>query len=340
MQSLEESIASFATSSDSKMRPQPIIYSTLSMDGVKDLILQNYDVSEPLDCTFISRSVSDTYRITTPEQRFAVKIYRTRWRSPEDIQWEMRILQHMNARGVDVVLPIPGRDGQIITKVYAPEGLRSAVLFEWVNGLVPKYTAAEHAARYGAALAKLHNAGEEMATSALRPPIDMTYLLEEPMARIRTRMADLPLIAPKLAALEERIRKRCENAERSLGNWGFCHGDIWANNARLEKARLVLFDFDFSGSGWQIFDLASYRWDARRRGAEHPAWRPFIDHYLQVRPSLAESLKYIGLFMILKHLWTTAFFIERAPETGTNFLSDEDLEAVVPYCERIEAEMT
>jgi Ser/Thr protein kinase RdoA (MazF antagonist) len=245
----------------------------------------------------------------------------------------------LKSQGVDVALPVSGRDGELVTEVYAPEGLRSAVLFEWATGLVPKYTDVEHAARYGCALAKLHHAGDGLTVSSSRAPMDMAYLLEEPLARIRTRLADFPQIVPQLAALEQRIRRRCDSAERYLRDWGLCHGDIWANNARLQGDCVVLFDFDFSGLGWQVFDLASYRWDARRRGAERVAWKPFIDAYLQARPSLSPSLRYIGLFMILKHLWTTAFFIERAPETGTNFLADEDLEMVVPYCERIEAEL-
>ena len=244
MESLQESIASFAALAGSNRRLQPIIYSTLSVEGIKELVLQSYDIGEPLECSFVSRSVSDTYKITTPKQRFAMKIYRTRWRPLEDIQWEMRTLQYMSSKGVDVALPTPGREGQLVTEVYAPEGIRSAVLFEWATGFAPKYTDAEHAARYGSALAKLHNAGDALTVSSSRVPMDMAYLLDEPLTQIRTRLADFPQIVPKLAALEERIRRRCESAQRHLGDWGFCHGDIWANNARLQKDRLVLFDLD------------------------------------------------------------------------------------------------
>ena len=339
MQAFEESTALPARRPESSRRLQPIIYSTLSMEGIRELVLENYDLTEPLECTFVSRSVSDTYRITTSKQRFALKVYRTLWRAAEDIQWEMNALRYLQSHGVDVAVPVPGRHGQWATEVYAPEGRRSAILFEWASGVVPRYSDVGHAACYGAALAKLHRVAGGVAESPARPPMGMSYLLEEPLARIRTRLVDLPQIEPQLAALESRIRRRCDSAERYLRDWGFCHGDVWANNARLQGDRLVLFDFDFSGSGWQVFDLASYRWDARRRNAEKVAWNPFIEAYLQGRPALSGSLKYIGLFMILKHLWTTAFFIERAPETGTNFLADEDLELMVPYCERIEAEL-
>jgi Ser/Thr protein kinase RdoA (MazF antagonist) len=317
---------------------QPIIYSTLSMEGVKELVHRHYDLDGPLECTFVSRSVSDTYRLSTPGRRFALKVYRTNWRTREDIGWEIATLAHMNARGVEVAMPVPRRDGDLITAVCAPEGPRSAVLFHWARGHAPKYTNAEHALQYGRLLGKLHTAGDGVPPNTLRPPMDMTYLLEKPLVSIRTRSSDLPAVSLKLAGLEGRIRARAQQAERELrDDWGFCHGDVWTNNARIDGQHIVLFDFDFAGSGWHVFDLASYRWDARRKGLEAIAWQPFIEGYLQIRPNEANSLKFIGLFMILKSLWTASLFIERSPETGTNFLSDEDLEDLVPFCENIEA---
>lgn len=317
---------------------QPIIYSTLSIVGIKDFVLRGYDLDEPLECTFISRSVSDTYKLSTPTARYALKIYRTGWRSTQDILWELSALDHVERRGVNIARPVLRKDGRLITEVRAPEGMRSAVLFQWANGTAPKYTEPEHARQYGQLLARLHEAGEAMPLKCSRPMMDRAYLLDSPLALIRTRLMDRPDISANLDALEARVSARLAEVEQEDLDWGFCHGDVWLNNARFDGDRLVLFDFDFAAKGWRIFDLASYRWDARRRGMEHRAWDPFIDGYMQVRRAVAPSLRFVGLFMLLKHLWTTAFFIERAPETGTNFLSDEELEDLVPSCERIEAE--
>jgi Ser/Thr protein kinase RdoA (MazF antagonist) len=323
----------------SKKHTQPIIYSTLSQEGIKQLVVRHYNIDESVECTLVCRGVSDTYMLSSSDQRYALKVYRTNWRTREALLWEMATLQHMENKGVAVAMPIPRRDGDLLTDVYAPEGLRSAVLFRWANGFAPKYTNAEHALQYGKALASLHRAADDLPANPSRPNMDMTYLLATPLARIRSRLRDFPVVAAGLAALEERTSARSKQAERCLQDWGFCHGDIWANNARIDGDRLVLFDFDFAGSGWQIFDLASYRWHARSKGVENAAWQPFIEGYLQVRPTAENSLEFIGLFMILKHLWTTAHFISRSSETGTNFLSDEQLECLVPFCEGIEAEI-
>ena len=43
--------------------------------------------------------------------------------------------------------------------------------------------------------------------------------------------------------------------------------------------------------------------------------------------------------MILKHLWTTAHWIGRLPETGLNFLPDDAIENIVVVCEKIEEDL-
>jgi Ser/Thr protein kinase RdoA (MazF antagonist) len=320
-------------------RCHPFIYSTLSMEGIRQLLVRDYNLEDSGECRFISRSISDTYLFETPVQRFAFKVHRTNWRSREAALCELAILRHLHLKGVSVAMPVARRDGQLITEIQAPEGPRSAALFEWAQGRRPRYTDPDHAMQYGRTIAKMHIAGDDLQSIGAAPPMDLQHLIHQPLALIRSRLKDLPEVAKALPAFEQRIVSEATRATRQLKDWGFCHGDVWSNNARIDGNRLVLFDFDFCGPGWQIFDLASYRWHARQVGAEQAAWKPFIESYLQLRPTAANSLKYIGLFVILKHLWTTAIFISRGPETGENFLPDEELESLIPTCEKIAAEM-
>jgi Ser/Thr protein kinase RdoA (MazF antagonist) len=310
------------------------------MDGIRQLILRHYDLDESTECTFFCRGVSDTYLVSASGRRFAFRVYRSNWRTREAIHYEMNALQLAGAQDVGVALPVPRRDGGLITDVRAPEGPRNAVLFHWAEGRAPKYTNPEHAFRYGQLLGRLHAVADALSPSDCRPELNMDYLFGSPMERLRPRVKNMPAVAVALDALAERIAGRLNEVEHRLPDWGFCHGDIWTNNARIDGERLVLLDFDFCGFGWRAFDLASYRWHARFTGVENAAWKPFLDGYLQARPAGAQSLPYMGLFMILKHLWTMAHFVRRAPETGASFLSEEDLESIVPFCASIEAEDT
>ena len=322
-----------------RTRPLPILYSTLRAESIRGLLLRHYDFDDSLECIFFCRGVSDTYFVSAGAERFALKVFRCNWRSEEAILGELAAIRHVGSKGVDVAMPVPRRDGRWVCSIRAPEGVRKAVLFRWADGRAPKYTDEAQARRYGALLANLHIAGDDLQPTSARPRLDANYLFEAPVAKVLAHVQRKPTIARDLQRLVDRTGERLQRAAPELHDWGFCHGDVWSNNARLDGDRLVLFDFDFCGSGWQIFDLASYRWHARFEKQEDSAWPPFIEGYLQLRPLAARSLQFLGLFIILKQLWTTAHFIGRLPETGAYFLSDDYLENMVPFCERIEAEL-
>lgn len=315
-----------------------VIYSTLSLSSVKRLIRKNYNLDGPFECVLYHRGLSDTYLVKTPLKRFALRIYKSDRRSRDAILGELRAIERVQRFGATVALPISRRDGGAITSVSAPEGIRSAVLFEWASGRPPSYENAAQAARYGEAVATLHSASDGLPMDQNRPVIDMDCLLVRPVRCIVSRMADSPVIVRRLEELVSRISQDVKDAQSFAGDWGFCHGDVWSGNAMIEDTRLVLLDFDHCGWGWRISDLASYKYHARYCGVEKQAWQPFVDGYLRVRPVISGSLKYLGLFVLLSNLWMTAHTIKLCDEVGLTYASDECIEKLILDCEKIEAE--
>ena len=327
-----------ATRARFRDRPPQIIYSTLSTQSIKRLVHRHYDFKDSLECVLYQRGVNDIYLLSSGEYQFALRLSRSNWRSREAISGELTALKHLSLKGVDVALPLSRRDGDTITEVSAPEGLRRAVLFSWAKGQTPKYTEPAHALRYGRLLSALHTAAEDLPPTGSRPELDLNYLLCRPMELIRPRLKRLPAAWKRLESLVGRMRRQFTSGHLRLSDWGFCHGDVHGSNARIDGDRLVLFDFDSCGSGWRVFDLASYRWEARRQCAETEAWGPFVKGYLQLRPAAVQFMEFVGLFMILKHLWTTGQWIVLSAESGISQLPDDFFEDLVPYCEAIERE--
>jgi len=239
---------------------------------------------------------------------------------------------------VSVALPIVRPNGQWLTSIRAPEGARLAVLFPWASGEPPQYANANHAKNFGAMVARLHLAGDSFQRYEARPRIDMDYLFRRPVECIKSRLHHLPLVAARLEQLRERIEARLQKVETNLPDWGFCHGDVWQGNARIDEHALTLFDFDFFGPGWRGFDLATYRWQARVHGVEQAAWDAFLEGYLGVRRAGADSLPYIDLFMLVRHLWNKAHLIRLASGFGVAMLTDDFLEDSVLFCEKLEQE--
>ena len=311
----------------------------MSAQVMRSLVCADYGLPASVECVLYHRGVNDTYLLSSRGTRFALRLYRCRWRSMESIDGELRALRHVHSRGAAVAMPIPRTDGLLVTDIRAPEGTRQAVLFEWAPGEIPRYVDFAHARSYGRELARLHLAGDSVPADGTRPSMDMEYLFRNPVSQILSRLGVSP-ISLKVGVLAERVQELIRHAETSLYDWGFCHGDVWAANARIHQDRVVLFDFDLCGSGWRLSDLAMYRLGARLCGVEELAWKPFISGYLEIRPGISGCLRLTGLFMILIRLVSAAHQIGLANEIGVASPTDEFLGDMITFCERIATEIS
>ena len=329
----------YASLSNSSLNPHRVIYSTFSPDYIKKITKTHYCIQEPESCVLYHRGTSDIYRIFAGAQSYALRLYRSNWRSRQDILTELKAIKCIGDAGAVVARPIPRPDGSEVTDVLAPEGIRSAVLFEWIHGSTPKYTNSDDMTRFGAALATFHLAGDALAGDIPCPKLDMDYLFTHPLLQLTKRVKNISSMAERITSLGCRIREHIQNVSPFLWDWGFCHGDVWVNNAHIDSARVVLFDFEFCGYGWRLADLAGHRYDTVERGVEDVAWRPFIEGYLATRPAAVKSLKEFGVFMILTCLWTTAYRIQQSETAGSELAGDDFVEHMVSECERIEVEV-
>lgn len=315
-----------------------VIYSTFSGEAIKQRVLAKYGLADPVECLLFHRGLNDTYLVNAGEGKLALRLYRRRWRTEEAIRGEVAALLHLDGLGVALAAPVPAADGEWVTDLDAPEGRRCAVLFHWVNGSQPRYIDAAHAGLYGELAARMHIAGDSMPSDARRAPLDMSYLLERPVASLRPLLESQPLLASRFDALVERVSTQLERSRDRLWDWGFCHGDMHGGNANLDGGRLALFDFDCCGPGWRVYDLATYRWAARIRGVATQAWTPFIEAYLKIRPVARDTLEYVPLFVVLRHLWLQGYHAWDAVESGRSYQSGRYLEDLVSFLEKLESE--
>ena len=318
-------------------QPQ-ILYSTIAAEEVKRLATRCYNFPSLLQCVFYHRGLNDVYQIILPERQFALRISRANWRVRSELLAELAVINHLHTKGIDVALPIPRADGDWITEIMAPEGVRSSILYSWVKGSKVKYDSKSHVQLLGRLMARVHSALDDIAPQPALPNMDINFLLRTPLDTIRPSVAGRPDLLLELTELTRRLESRLTSANRVLSDWGLCHGDVANHNAHVEGDHCVLFDFDFCGWGWRIFDLATYRLHARCAGLETQAWDPFIREYLALRADAEVSLNHIGLFMCLRYLWVAGKSIERLVEEGIGALPDTYFETLIRICNEIEAE--
>lgn len=280
--------------------PFPVTRSILSADALVDELLSDYDIGMPLACTFLAPTTNDTYRVDAASGIYVLRIYRAGRRSLSDVRAELDALIHLRRKGVSVSSPIAGRDGDLVRVLDAPEGPRYAVLFSYAPGRPrPRDSALDRSAD-GRLLADIHAASDNLPAPPSQVPLDLTYLLDQPLASLNPFLDHRPNDRVYLANQVEWLRNAVGRLSGLL-DWGFCHGDYHGWNIHLaDDQHLTVFDFECCGFGFRAWDLATYRWSIRR---QDDTWSSFLHGYSERRQLREADRTGIPLFVAIREIW-------------------------------------
>lgn len=296
------------------LRPR---YSTPEIEAIELFVGRHYPLEGPLSCRLLQRGLNDVYRVTAENGKAHIfRLSHRRARGPADVRTETAFLTHLAERGVPVAAPIATRDGAFSVEAQAPEGVRSGVLFQAVDG---RDSGAGDGRANGRTLALLHHAAETFSCPGALYRLDLDHLLHRPLAQIR----DSGIVEDKAAFSDlESIAERTARAIEASGplTWTHCHGDCHGFNARIDDAgQAVFFDFDDSGPGYLSYDLSVFLWANVSFGRRlSPAWDAFIEGYRAVRPISSDDFEAAIRFVIVRHFWLMGEYASRADEWGSN----------------------
>ncbi|HHL31288.1 MAG TPA: homoserine kinase, partial [Oceanospirillales bacterium] len=111
-----------------------------AVDSVKNMLQTVYPLPVGITLQFMRAGVNDTYVAKAKNSKYIFRIYRFGLRSYDEIEFELKLLNHLKAKGADVSYPIKSSNGHYIIPVNSPEGLRYGVLFSYAEGDAIKYT--------------------------------------------------------------------------------------------------------------------------------------------------------------------------------------------------------
>jgi len=298
-----------------------VSYSTPSAAAVRDAVGRDYALGAIASCRLLHRGLNDGFLIEAERGRFVLRVYRAGWRTREAIGFELAALQHLERGGTAVAAPLRREDGTFIGALAAPEGERLAALFTWVPGdwIAPTREAAAH---YGRAVAKMHVASGDFACTLSRPALDLEHLLRRPLVALRPWLGNRPRDRALLERMADRLERCLAGLPLDALDFGFCHGDLYEENALREGERVTLIDFDCCGFGWRAYDLAVYRWRYRDDPAGASLWSAFLDGYLGARPLGAADLAAVPLFVPLRAIWLRGLHCSEARDWGVAWLNE------------------
>jgi Ser/Thr protein kinase RdoA (MazF antagonist) len=331
----------------------PVTHSNLATDALVTHILSRYDVGEVTKLRLHHRGLTDTYLVETENDRYALRAYRTGWRTDDDVRYELDALTHLHQRGVPVSYPLADREGRIMQRVQAPEGHRQVVLFTYAPGgpmwVPPNEKRNDYHYRYGRVVATIHAATDDFSSTHQRFRLDLHELIDRQMEAIRPllahRAADWTYLTDLAARVKERVRKLpIESLET-----GFCHGDLHGGNCHVDGDTLTFFDFDCCGPGWRAYDVSVFLWSGALNGRPRTAkrrwrqilrelvsdageylrerrlkrrWREFLRGYREVRPFAGVDLEAVPLFVAIRQLWLLGLHTGNGSDWGYAWMND------------------
>jgi homoserine kinase type II len=210
--------------------------------------LRLYDLGEATSFKGIAEGVSNSnFFLQTTKGRFILTLYEAR--APrEDLPFFIGLMDHLAAHGLACPSPVRNRAGEALSDCAG----RPAAIVTFLDGVSVKRPNATHCDELGAALAKLHKAGEGF---AMRRPNPFSVSGWRPLADQAGLRAEE--VSPGLAArIAEELAIHEAGWPKGLPS-GVIHADLFPDNVFFIGERCSgLIDFYFACTDALAYDIA------------------------------------------------------------------------------------
>lgn len=225
-------------------------------------VLENYELGSVSSVESINHEYNSTFRVETSSgAKFALRVNVNSPRSIKNLNAEVEWLDQLATSGVvRVCVPIANRSGDLVTEVWhEPSGRKlKAVLFEWLEGSeFGDEPTIEQLFALGATMAKLHEQAltVRFSDSAELPNLrDFFWGAENILTGPNSPLDDEArgIIANAIAKINEIVDALfLRDIARPI------HADLHGWNVMWHKGEVSVFDFDDSGFGLPLQDLAT-----------------------------------------------------------------------------------
>ncbi|GGJ88213.1 hypothetical protein GCM10007063_08400 [Lentibacillus kapialis] len=281
------------------------------------------DRAEGVQCDLLSRGKNDTYFIMNQNgEKYVFRLYRAGYRHKNAILFEMDALNHLHEQGFRASYPIKKSNGDYLTEVIAPEGLRYGVLFTYSEGERPEINV-ENSEVIGKTLGRMHALTSGFSSSHKRGfELDTNRLLDEPEAVIS------PIVEKYLGSQAMTILQTVvENTKADLAEYnletGLCHGNFYSHNMHVYNGEIDVFDFDDCAIGYRAYDIAVSWWDLKNnyKNLEQECWEAFLKGYLSERNLSEDDIRSLPLFITARRIWLMGMMITHDDVWGTNWIN-------------------
>lgn len=223
------------------------VYTDISDEELTDFIAR-YDIGELQSAKGIAEGVENSnFLLHTTKSPFILTLYEKRT-SEADLPFFLGLMEHLAAHGLSCPLPVHARDGSVLHRLAD----RPAALVTYLEGMDVKRPKTEHCMQVGAALAQMHEAGDNF---NMQRPNALSIEGWRVLAETAGTRADT--ISEGLSTLI------ADELEHMASHWptdlpsGVIHADLFPDNVFFIGGKLSgLIDFYFACTDAYAYDIA------------------------------------------------------------------------------------
>ncbi|WP_102107989.1 phosphotransferase enzyme family protein [Oceaniglobus roseus] len=272
-------------------------------------------------CRLIAARENKVYRVDRDGAAYALRLHRPGYCSEAELRSELQWMAAADAGGIHVPSPVPSADGKLLHTI---DGVAVDVL-SWLGGTPLGKTGTPLAVAdrlglfraIGREMARLHAVSDAWALpdGFIRRRWDRDGLLGE--APVWDRFWDNPTLSPEDRALFLHLRVVAAadlKAREGALDYGLIHADLVRENIILDAGRVQLIDFDDSGFGFRLFDIATTLLRNRPEPDFEALKTALLDGYRSQRDLDLDAL---DLFLALRAATYVGWIISRMREDGS-----------------------
>lgn len=265
-------------------------------------ILKAYEV-EDYETQLIQDGFHETWAVHS-EPKKILRIYKKSHRSLPEIENELSYLDYLAKYHVAIAPPIKNLKGELFSHFDND----ISVLFPFACGKIERDPNNEQSYMAGVEMAKLHIYSAQFQPKQKLKTYDFNELLYHPLEQLNHHFEE------KNETLEYILQQGFQTAnimkdlDSSFFEMGIIHNDLHLENCFFNhNSSFTMFDFDFFGIGYYIYDISIFIWSLFKDSALHKA-RPeaakhFVKGYLSQRHIRPEELRHVLHFIITTEIW-------------------------------------
>ena len=301
-------------------------HSIVSPEALLNVIQGHYPATGVTHCELLELGCNDNYRLKGKRKDYAFRLCRLGWWPENEFDEELRFLQTLRRKGVNVCKPVLDMNKSRYIKIEAAEGLRYGALFDFIPG---RHLASDFGPRnknllqLGALVAQMHSAADSIKQPIQRWTIGfdnvVTQFLQNAPDVLGHREKDLKYLHKLADRLEDVILGQPDNAF----DFGLCHGDLHLNNVMLQAdGDLTIFDFDLCAYSWRVYDIATVWWSLSRNPKSRQQLQAFLRGYTQYRRLSKEEKALLPWFVVFRHFEYLNFQLSMRQHLGSAWFGD------------------